>query len=665
MNTEMIARVNAITDDTIRIDLLQVIHDILAHDVRYYLQHLPSVSDFVYDELCLRFDRYQTQYPWLERPVGVRDGDVAHMYPMLSINSSYLLSDIVVFGDNTRSKCGDEISYTVERKIDGLSLELQYQKGKLLIAVTRGDGSYGKDVTLNALAIESIPNTIPDDSNRVTVTGEVAFTFSDYAQLCRARVRQGKGQYRSSRSAASGKLTAIRDVFTPLLSFFPYQYRDASTGNTQTKAYSEIFKELGFHYYDYPFISVVDKLDLTGMTKLIDINNPRQKNYDGLVALDGIVVKVNRYDHRSVLGEGNRHPHWSIAFKYANLMHDTRLIRVVHQVGRYGSLSPVGIVDPVVIHGKRVSNVSLGSYNTIASKDLHIGDRVSITLAKEIIPFIAGVASKGEYREKISPPTNCPCCSAPIVHIGAIYRCVNSHCRVKLVAQCQYLAGPKGLRIGGLGKYTLNKLFDLRVLEIPTDIFRLPSRRRAAIDCIGSKTAQPIIRRVSEIKSIELKMFIMLLGVRGISSSSSVIAKCAVSVENLLSSFRDTISPTLTRIDVDARNRLAEAIDTSGGPLLKELTKIGIAVMTAGRESTPSEYCVVITGSFPGITRAQLTSQIASEGGEVKPGLSKRTKYLIVGDKPGSNVHKANRLGVLCVNIDEFNATPIHIRKEK
>lgn len=660
---ETLQQLQNIDDRKDRDEIKQLIDLIHYHDVKYYLHDSPEITDVEYDNLIRRFNKYQQVYKHLTLPLGVKDGDVAHRYPMLSIQSSYSKDSVIAFMRRTAEHITTDMKkYSIERKLDGVALELQYVNNKLAVAVMRGDGTHGKDVTANARLIKSIPNTIKGNKDAtITVRGEVGFTKLDWANIKRMVIESGTSRkYASARNAASGNLQSTAAQFTSLLSFFPFEYHEEPSPRksdlTQDGVLTHYLKKAGFEHHSYVKICNFEFSGSLNDSMLFELLDSCEKNRDDeQVELDGIVIKVDSYDTRRRIGYNNRHPKWVFAWKFANTMHTTKLIDVVFQVGKTGAITPVGILKPVKINGRVIQRASLANFDKILEKDIQINDIVSITLAKEVIPYIEEVIRKPKDRTLIGEPTYCPACDSILLHTNGRLECTSKICPARMMAMFKHLASRKVLHINGLGEMAIKKLIEMKVLVEPLDLFRLKQHQEALIKAVGKKRAKTILIRIDNITTLPLSTFILLLCVKNLSRSiAAKVAEQALSVKVLLDNFNDILDNKVTDVSSNVKGSLSSALSTRGRDMVKQLTNLGIGIDVNNKVVSIPGFTVVLTGSFENISRSDLTDFIIEKGGKVQSGISKRVGMLVVGKNAGSKLQKAKALGITILTEDEF-----------
>ena len=687
-------------DSKSRLDFLY--EEIVKHNKKYHQENNPSISDAEYDDLVREALEIEKKFPNLKKIdsptdlVGAEPVEgfkkIKHQIPMLSIQNAKNISDVDSWIDGLKSflllNDEEEIEFIAEPKIDGLSATLLYKKGELILGATRGDGSFGEDVTENLRTIIDIPQylkkkTAPDI---LEVRGEVYITHDEFNELNDKQKQSGKDIFKNPRNAAAGSLKQLdpNETAKRPLRFFAFSWG--------------LFPENNFNYHS----DIINYFNDLGL-----ITNPESSNHKSLESLekyynnlldkrmdlgydiDGIVYKLNRIDWRDRLQSTGHHPRWAIAHKFPAEKAISEIVDVQIQVGRTGVLTPVARLKPVNIGGALVSNASLHNYDDIQKKDIRIGDAVWVQRAGDVIPqVIEAITSKRKKEnKKISVPTNCPICKSNVYReilaenngvktFEKYIRCTGGFtCPSQAKERLKHFVSKEGFDIDGLGDKQINDYFDMEIIRDPTDIFSLEKKYKENppkiwIYTSGSKSkintikdsAIKLFKAIEDKKTINFDRFIYSLGIRHLgSSTASLLASHCISLKKMISIFSSKNSEEIDEIrSLDGiGDKVVNALidffqNKETRSLVNNLLEVGVEVQDFEKietDSMLSEKRIVITGTLESMSRAEAKVRIESLGGKVVSSISKNTNYLITGGKPTkSKIEKANSLGIEIIN---------------
>jgi DNA ligase (NAD+) len=557
----------------------------------------------------------------------------------------------------------DAIEYTVEHKFDGVAVSLAYRNGVLERGLTRGDGSQGEDVTANVRTINSIPLQLRAEAGEIPayleVRGEVLFEKEGFEKLNADRIRNEEAPFANPRNAASGSLRQLDSGVTSKrpLAFFAYGW-GAFEGELPCALQSEMLHwiaELGFRVS--PFLKAV-----TGAKELLSSYQEATDERDGLpFEVDGLVVKVNSLELQAALGYRQRSPRWAIAAKFPAVEEHTKLLDITIQVGRTGALTPVAVLEPVQVGGVIVSRATLHNEDEIERKDLRIGDTVIVRRQGDVIPaVVAAVSALRSGKEKrFTFPKECPVCGAQAVRSEdeAVSRCPNAGCSAKTEQRVMHYASRGAADIEGLGEKVVQLLFQHALISDIADLFSLKVEEVAELPRMGEQSGQNLIDAIEESKGLALGKFIFGLGIRHVGErTANLLAAHAGSLE----SFRALTEEELVDIP-DIGSETAASVsaflaDEQEQALLDRLIEFGV-------NPTPPEKAqgsvfegktFVLTGSLTSMTRGEAKKLIESLSGKVSSSVSKKTDYVVAGEKAGSKLEKATALGVAVLTEEEF-----------
>ena len=645
-------------------------NEIRRHDHLYYVLNAPQITDQQYDKLFAELKLLEEANPQLitadsptqrvsEKPVeGFKN--VRHAVPMLSMDNTYNAEDLRKFDKRVRKQIGDDYDYVVELKFDGLAISLRYENGLLVTAATRGDGTAGDDVTANVRTIKAVPlklegNKSPDV---LEVRGEVYMPKKAFAELNRLRVEAGEAEFANPRNAAAGSLKLLDARITAQrnLSFFAYGTGQISEplADVQWKALHKL-EELGLPINpNYPTARNIDEV----IEICLSWSDKRFKlDYQ----IDGMVIQVNRFDQWDTLGATGRSPRWCISYKFPAEQAETIIESIDVQVGKSGILTPVANLKAVQLSGTTVKRASLHNFDEVERLDVREGDTVVVEKAGEIIPQVVEV--KKQLRPKdakpVEIPEQCPECKGEVKkdENGVYIRCVNPNCVAKLKERLKYFVGRDQMDIENLGTALIDQLLDSGLVKNFADLYKLEFHQLAELERMGDKSAENVLDSIDKSKSQPLWRLIAGLGIRHIGSQSArILADHFASLNALMSAEEselaeiDQIGPTMAESvrnyfkDEQSRAVVNELLSAGVKPRHEKIEKTGIL---AGKT-------IVVTGTLKKLTRSQAKQAISSAGGKATSSVSKKTDFLLAGEKAGSKLDKAKQLEVEVITEQQF-----------
>ena len=641
------------------------------YNYEYYVLAKPSISDYKFDMLMKELQKLEQQWPEFYDPNSPTQrvgGTVTkefpvkrHKYPMYSLDNSYSFADLKAWDERVRRAIGNDFTYCVELKYDGTSLSVEYQNGRFHEAITRGDGVQGDDVTNNARTIRSLPLVIeaPDVPAELFVRGEVLMSRKNFERINEERKARGEEPFMNPRNLAAGTLKQqdSRIVAQRGLDFVPWQMLGENLPvKSQYEAMNKLI-EWGFLLHREAF-TLAHNLD-----EVMDfINTWEVKRFEFDFQTDGIVIKVNEFDKQQELGFTAKYPRWAIAYKFPAERKATKLLRVEFQVGRTGKVTPVAIFEPVVLGGTVVQRASLHNEDIIKALDLHEGDTVFVEKAGEVIPQVVAV-DKSKRLPGAKPvrfPSECPVCHTPLVKIDANYYCVNTAgCAPQQIAALEHFVGRNAMDIDGLGKETVELLYNEGLVHNPADLYDLTKEQLIRLEGIRDKTAENILRGIEKSKQRPPEKLLYALGIPhvGESTAKKLIRRFG-SIDNVgRASIKELMqTPDVGRVVAESIYKFFHNPDNL--KMLERLRKAGLQF--EARPESPEQNLLhgkkfVVSGTFQHFSREQIKEDIEHYGGEVSSSVSSKTDYLLAGEKPGpSKVAKAQALGVPIISEEDY-----------
>jgi DNA ligase (NAD+) len=666
------APVERLSEDATREQIQQLREAIEYHDYRYYVENDPVVADRTYDNLFARLQRLEDAFGLHDEnsPTSRVGGEpldeletVEHVAPLLSLQSSGDSEEIREFDRRIRDVVAD-VDYSAEPKFDGFSIEVVYEDGAFERAVTRGDGREGEDVSANVRTIPSVPLHLPDTApDFLAVRGEVYMPRSGFQALNERRVERGDEPFANPRNAAAGTVRMLDPETVadrPLDAFF-YDVIDTSADlGDQTEAF-DLLRDLGFRVNDET--TVVGDVDA-----VIDYRDRLMAERDELeYEIDGVVAKVVDFDARAELGSTARHPRWAFAYKFPARTGETRVERIVVQVGRTGKLTPVALLDPVDVQGVTISRATLHNASQVRELGVREGASVRIERAGDVIPEVVEVVEGGERRSSsgrpqaddgdFEMPDTCPVCDGNVTREGEHHYCTNASCPAQLRRSLQHFCSRDAMDIEGLGAAAADQLVDAGLVESLADLYALDRSDLVALDGWGERSADNLLAELEASTDVDLATFVYALGIRHVGTERARALAAAFSLDELMSAS----AADLRAVD-DVGPEVAEAVASffeteANVELVERLLDAGIEPTRRERDDELAGLTVVFTGSVPGYTRSELTELLEAHGANVTSSVSGETDYLVVGENPGTRKREqATAEGVETLDPEAFEA---------
>lgn len=644
------------------------------HNYNYYVLNAPEISDKQFDDMMRELQDLEKEHPEYqdENSPTMRVGSdinknftqIAHKYPMLSLGNTYSESEVAEFYERVKKALNEDFEICCELKYDGTSISLTYEDGKLIRAVTRGDGEKGDDVTDNVKTIRCIPLVLHGNyPPSFEIRGEILMPWVVFEELNREKEAREEPLFANPRNAASGTLKLQNSAIVASRKLDSYLYYllgenlpcDGHYENLQTAA------QWGFKISEH----MKKAHTLQEVMDYINYWDTERKNLP--VATDGIVLKVNSLRQQKNLGYTAKSPRWAIAYKFQAERALTRLNKVTYQVGRTGAITPVANLDPVQLSGTIVKRASLHNADIIEGLDLHIGDMVYVEKGGEIIPKITGVDKEARTMligEKVKFITRCPECGSQLIRYEgeAAHYCPNeTACPPQIKGKIEHFISRRAMNIDGLGPETVDMFYRKGLIANAADLYTLTADDIKDLERMGEKSADNIIKGIASSKEVPFERVLFALGIRFVGETvAKKIAKSFANIEEL----EQADMATLTNID-EIGEKIAQSIvsyfaNASNRQLVERLKEAGLQFSRSeedlsGYTDKLSGQSIVISGVFQHHSRDEYKALIEKNGGKNSGSISSKTSFILAGDNMGpAKLEKAQKLGIKIMNEDEF-----------
>ncbi|MBR5322858.1 MAG: NAD-dependent DNA ligase LigA [Clostridia bacterium] len=626
------------------------------HSKKYYVDDNPEITDYEYDMLFRELEELEEKYPELKTEnsptmrVGGKALDkfekVKHNVSMGSLTDVFSFEELEAF-----YKKNSKMLYSVEPKIDGLSVSLVYEDGQFVLGATRGDGLVGENVTLNLKTIKSIPLTI-DYKGRLEVRGEVYMPREAFEKI--NETRGEKERFANPRNAAAGSLRQLDSKITAqrMLDIFVFNVQYCDKEFTTHSDSLQFLREQGFKVLPYTFVS--DEID--AIEKHIKYIGKMREDLS--FDIDGAVVKADILRNRTELGEIGGRPKWAVAYKYPPEEKETKLLDIVIQVGRTGVLTPNAVLQPVKIAGSTVRRATLHNLNYIREKDIRVGDSVIVVKSGEIIPRVESVVLQKRPNDAVifEMPKVCPSCNEPIFHeeSEADHRCTNAECPAQLLRTLEHFVSKAAMNIEGMGPQIIELFYNNGIIKGFADIYRLEKEKIASLDRMGDKSAENLINSIENSKNAGLARLLYSLGIRQVGEvAATALAKKYKNIDAFFGLTREDLMQIDDIGDVSADYIIDFFSREKTAEIISELKEVGVSTVYEAEEQKGSileGLTFVLTGKLPTMSRDEAGELIESYGGKTSSSVSKKTDYVLAGDDAGSKLTKAQSLGVKIID---------------
>ena len=647
---------------------MKQLRDILNENgYRYYVLDAPTMSDYEYDMLNRELEELEAQHPEEVTPdsptqrIGGQTLEgfqpYTHEVPLESLQDVFNAGEVAEFCQRMDETLGGLVEYSVEPKVDGLSVALEYRDGVFVRGATRGDGRVGEDVTENLRTIRSIPMVLPDKLPRLIVRGEVYMARSVFEEINAMRELQGKPLMANPRNAAAGSLRQLDPKICA------ERRLDIQVFNLQlAEGKSFLYHAETLDYLRSQRFKVISHKTLQGTSAVqAEIARINDERLDYPFDIDGAVVKVNSLTDRTKLGSTAKFPKWAVAFKYPPEKKPSRVLDIVVQVGRTGVLTPKAVLEPVRLAGTTVTNATLHNQDYIAEKDIRVGDTVIVQKAGEIIPEIVEVdfTKRPDGTVPYVLPELCPVCGAPVVRDedGAALRCTGAECPAQLLRNITHFASRGAMDIDGCGPAVIQQLVDSGLIHNVADLYSLHAQDVAQLDRMGARSAENLIRAIENSKANDLIRLIYGLGIRQVGEKAAkVLAMHFKTMAALMAATEEELTEINDVGAITARCITEYLSQPQSQDLIRRLQEAGVN-MESTAELVDERFAgmtFVLTGTLTRFDRKTAQALIEERGGKASGSVSKRTTYVVAGEAAGSKLKKAQELNIPVLTEDEF-----------
>lgn len=636
------------------------------HSDRYYNQDAPEIEDYEYDMLSRELKALEAQFPELigeKSPTQKVGGSasrlfapVKHAKKMESLQDAFSFEELYDFDKRVRES-GFDVVYSVEPKIDGLSVSLEYENGVFKRGSTRGDGETGEDVTANLETIKSVPKTLSGFAGNIEVRGEVYMPRDSFYRLVERQENLGQKPAKNPRNAAAGSLRQKNSAVTAEreLDIFVFNLQDISDdANINSHIGSlDFIKSIGIKVL--PFYKRCENIE----EAIAEINRIGEMRGELPFDIDGAVIKVDDFDLRKRIGSTSKYPKWAIAYKYPPEEKDTVLLDIEINVGRTGVLTPTAVFEPIQLAGTSVSRAVLHNEDFIAQKGIRIGDTITVRKAGDIIPEVLGVSKRGVGTVEYKMPEKCPSCGSDVFRDEdeAAIRCTNAACPAQIFRHLIHFASKTAMDIDGMGPAVIEQLLESGLIKTPDDLYNLKVEDITALERKGEKSARNLIDSIEKSKSAGLSRVIYGLGIPHIGErAAKLLTEKYDDINSLIIAPKEEIEAIEGFGKIMAES-VAEFFSLPASlKLIENLRSYGVDLHEQKAESGNklSGLTFVLTGTLPDYSRDEMKAMIEAEGGKVASSVSAKTSYVVAGEAAGSKLTKAQSLGVAVINQQEM-----------
>ncbi|MFA4915682.1 MAG: NAD-dependent DNA ligase LigA [Syntrophales bacterium] len=645
------------------------------HNRRYYQLDDPEISDAGYDNLMRELLELEKQFPEIDftssptQRVGAppleKFSTVAHLTPMLSLSNAFSEQEIIDFNERIKRFIGidEKIRFVTEPKLDGVAVNLIYEKGVLAVGATRGDGFMGEDITTNIKTISTIPlkmletedTPVPD---KIEIRGEVYMRIEAFKKLNRRRIEEGEPPFANPRNAAAGSLRQLDSKITARRPLDIFCYAIGMVTGTTFRSHQEVLQALsrwGFKVNHY--IGQAD--DIHECIKYY--HQIKEIRHELPYEIDGVVIKVDVLDIQERLGAVSRSPRWAVACKFQPTQETTIIEDIIIQVGRTGVLTPVALMKPVRVGGVTISRATLHNQDEIRKKDIRIGDKIIVQRAGDVIPEVVRVIeTKRNGTENIfTMPSNCPECGSEVVRLDGevASRCIGLACPAQVKERIKHFAARGGMDIEGLGEKIVARLVDTKIVEDPADLYFMTKEKLLTLERMAEKSVTNLLDAIEQSKKPPLEKFIFALGIRHVGEHiARVLTKEFKSFDVLTRATEEELL-AIREIGPEVAGSIIKFFrHPSNSKVIEKLREAGVNPIEAVQHQLVplAGKSFVFTGILDNLARSEAKEIVEALGGRVSGTVTKETNFVVAGKSPGSKYQKAQSLGINIIDEQEF-----------
>lgn len=637
------------------------------HNHSYYVLDNPTISDYDYDRLLHELIDLEAEFPALaaENSPTRRVGGAAlntfapvrHEVQMGSLQDVFDVEELRAFDTRVRETVACPV-YTVEPKIDGLSVSLEYRNGQFVRGSTRGDGITGEDVSENLKTVRSIPMSLREPLPFLEVRGEVYMPRASFDRVVARQLENEEEPFKNPRNAAAGSLRQKDSRVTAQrgLDIFVFNIQQVEGKNLSAHRESlDFLQEQGFKVI--PTCKRFSEIE----SAIAEVERIGEARYQFPFDIDGAVIKVDSFADRELLGATSKFPRWAVAFKYPPEEKETTLRDILIQVGRTGALTPTAVFEPITLAGTTVSRAVLHNQDFINEKGVAVGDRIIVRKAGDIIPEVVAVAHHQEGAPPYQIPSTCPSCGsiAEREEGEAVLRCVNMACPAQVARNLVHFASRDAMDVDGLGPAIVHQLLDAGLVQSFADLYTLEEGQLAKLERMGKRSAKNLVNALEASKSRDLSRLLFALGIRGIGQrSAQLLAQRFGEMDGVMSATAEEIAGIEGYGEIMAQSVVDFFALEQNRRLIERLKELGLNMRcdTVPAAGTLSGKTFVLTGTLPTLSRSEAKAMIEAVGGKVSGSVSKKTGYVVAGEEAGSKLTKANALGIPVIGEDELRA---------
>ncbi|MGL5122893.1 MAG: NAD-dependent DNA ligase LigA [Fusobacteriaceae bacterium] len=663
-------------------EIKKIIEEVEIHNYNYYIKNESLISDVEYDKLVKKIEEFEKKNPEYKEKITITNKigseikdtkfkKVEHKKPMLSLDNSYDTEDIKIFIEKIEKAVNKDLypfSYDLELKLDGLSISIIYENGKLIQGITRGDGKIGEDVTDNIYMIKSIPKYLKERIS-MEIRGEIILPLSRFNKINKERLEKGEEVFANPRNAAAGTLRQLDSKIVEERELDAYFYFLIDSNKYKFNG-----KEIKTHRESLKYIEMLgikttgiceNLKNISELEKRIEYWNKNKENLD--YETDGLVIKVDDIAIWEEIGEKSKSPRWAIAYKFPAKQTTTKLLGITWQVGRTGKVTPVAELEEVNLSGSSVKRASLHNYDEILRKDIRIGDTVFVEKAAEIIPQIVKVVKEVRTGEeiKITKPEFCPSCKSKLVkeEKNVDFKCLNLNCPEKIKSGIEYFVSRNGMNILGFGEKIIDKFIEKGFLNDISDIYKLHFHKEELelIEKMGKKSIEKLLSNIEKSKKNDYEKSLYSLGIPYIGKVvAKILAEHSKDIESLMETAREKFLE-IEGIGEKGANAIFEFLNNNKNiEIIKKLQKNGVNFKNKEKQEASKNYKIefidktfLFTGKLNVLSRIKAEEIVKKLGGIISSGINKKLNYLVVGEDAGSKLEKSKKIETIKIMTEE------------